>query len=400
MTISTKLKTLASTLSRDGLAGTVRRIGKSSRMRWYRWRGQRLNYRLGWRTKRPILVIESDDWGAEHIPGPDAIKQMEGTDFLPWDSLSVFDGLETADDVDRLCNVLNSHKDGDGNPAVMTANFIMANPDYVAIRESNYSSFTAKPIYSGWNHEPDAKTMLQKYREGIKCGVIVPQLHGTLHFSPDEWLLRLRQGDSTALKAFDLQMIGEKEVDVGIGTQSMGPIYYADSEVIQQRVTEGIKIFKRTFRQDSITTIAPCYGWRSDETEQALLACGIRAMQGKEYQYLPDGSVRPHYIGQRGPGGILYMVRNCVLEPISAGTTVDKCMAQICEAFSQNRPAVLCSHRVNYTSRVDVRVRDKGLAVLDGVLKQVKEKFGDVEFLSSDKLALRILSEKQTNNLV
>ena len=389
-----------STFRQSGVSGVIRRFGKSQRLQWYRWRGQRLNYRLGWRTKRPILVIESDDWGSEHIPGPKAIEKMKEMGLFLSDSHGMFDSLETADDIDKLCDILNSHKDGDGNPAVMTANFIMANPDYVAIRESNYSSFKAKPIYSGWNHEPDAKTMLQKYREGINCGVIVPQLHGMLHFCPDVWMENLCRGDPETLKAFDLQMIGEKEDASGIGIQSMSPIYHESGQAIRQLVREGIETFRSCFNIDSFTTIAPCYCWRSDETEQALLACGIRVMQGKEYQYLPDGSVRPHYIGQRGPGGILYMVRNCVLEPISAGTTVEQCISQIEWAFQHSLPAVLCSHRTNYTSRVATEVRDKGLAVLDGVLKQVKEKFGDVEFLSSDKLALRILSERQTNNLV
>jgi len=271
----------------------------------------------------------------------------------------------------------------------------MANPDYSAIKDAGYSIFKAKPIDSGWNHEPDSAGLWRSYREGIKCGVIVPQLHGTLHFSPDEWLLRLRQSDSTALKAFDLQMIGEKEVDVGIGTQSMGPIYYADSEVIQQRVTEGIKIFKRTFRQDSITTIAPCYGWRSPETERAFLPHNIVAMQGREFQHLPSGGMKLHFLGERGFEGMLYLVRNCILEPVTSKTTMDQCIAQISRSFQNGLPAVLCSHRINYTSRVATKARDKGLQVLDGVLKRVTKLFPDVEFLSSDKLALRILEESQ-----
>ncbi|MFH0982610.1 MAG: hypothetical protein V2A79_13890 [Planctomycetota bacterium] len=36
-------------------------------------------------------------------------------------------------------------------------------------------------------------------------------------------------------------------------------------------------------------------------------------------------------------------------------------------------------------------VRDRGLAILDGVLREVTRRFPEVEFLSSDKLALRIL---------
>ena len=66
---------------------------------------------------------------------------------------------------------------------------------------------------------------------------------------------------------------------------------------------------------------------------------------------------------------------------------------QICRAFSYKMPAVVCSHRLNYTSRVSDSIRDKGLTVLAGVLEKVLHKFPEAEFLSSDKLASRILSE-------
>lgn len=400
MSLMKKAQIFVRVLQQNGISGVFSRISKSQRLRWYRRRGQRLNYRYGWRSKRPVLVIESDDWGAEHIPGPEVLAKMKKIGLLGSDSHSMFDSLETTGDVDKLCGVLSSYKDGDGNPAVMTANFIMANPDYSAIKDSGYSSFKSKPIDSGWNHEPEAETLLQKYREGIKSGVIVPQLHGMLHFCADIWMESLRQGDQQTLKAFDLQMIGEKEDASEIGIQSMSPIYHSSAEAIKQLIDDGTEAFNRIFGNDSITTVAPCYGWRSDETEGLLLSRNVLAMQGREYQHQPDGSMKSHYLGEYGVGGILYLVRNCILEPIGANTKVEQCVGQILWAFQHDLPAIVCSHRINYTSRVASSVRDKGLAVLDGVLKQVTEKYSDVEFMSSDKLALRILSDNQQDNLV
>jgi len=400
MSLMKKAQIFVRVLHQKGISGVFCRISRSQRLQWYRRRGKRLNYRYGWRSKRPVLVIESDDWGAEHIPGPEVLAKMKKIGLRGTDSHGMFDGLETADDVDKLCDILSSYKDGDGNPAVMTANFIMANPDYSAIKDSGYSGFKSKPIDSGWNHEPEAKTLLQKYREGIKGGVIVPQLHGMLHFCTDIWMENLRQSDQQTLKAFDLQMIGEKEDASGIGIQSMSPIYYSNAEVIKQLIDHGTGAFNRIFGKDSITTVAPCYGWRSNETEELLLSRNVLAMQGREYQHQPDGSMKLHYLGEYGVGGILYLVRNCTLEPIGADTTVEQCVGQIKRAFQHGLPAIVCSHRINYTSRVASEVRDKGLAVLDGVLKQVTEKYGDVEFMSSDKLALRILSENQPDNFV
>ena len=393
-----KVQIAVSMFRRSGISGVIRRVCESIRMRWrmkcwYGPRGRLLNYWKSWRTDRPILVIESDDWGAEHIPGPDAVRTAEIEKISFSGSHSSFDGLETADDVDRLCDVLSAHRNADGDSAVLTANFVMANPDFEAVKQSGYSVFKARTIDKGFNHEADGTRLWKSYRNGIESGLLVPQFHGLLHFCPDEWLERLRQGDAGTLKAFDLQMVGEDLTSSGIGIQSMAPIYYTSAESIQHFVKEGVKIFKQIFNMNSLTTIAPCYAWKSPETEQALLPEGILAMQGKEYQCLPNGSTRLHYLGQLGPGGILYMVRSCKLEPLAAGTSVDKCFTQVRNAFARNIPAVLCSHRFNYTSRVDTKVRDKGLAVLDGVLKRVTQVYPNVEFLSSDKLALRILKE-------
>jgi len=393
MSFSSKVQTALVTFRRDGASEVTRRLRKSVRMRWHRRRGRTLNYKKSWRTKQPVLVIESDDWGAEHIPGPNALREIQEAGFLFEASYHDYDGLETPEDVDRLCELLSNYRDGNGNPAVLTANFIMANPDFTAIKETEYTVFKAKTIDRGWNNEPDSNALWHSYRKGIKEGVFVPQLHGIRHFNPEQWLEKLRCGDSATLKAFSLQTIGENEYPSEIGTESMGPIYHGNDQAIQELVSEGIETFSTCFNMDSFTTIAPCYGWRSPETEEALLSHGVQAMQGGVSQYLPNGKVKLHYLGEHGPAGMLYMVRTCRLEPISAGTSVEECFAQICDAFARNIPAVLGSHRINYTSRVDVRIRDKGLAVLDGVLKRVIQAYRNVEFLSSDKLALHILQE-------
>ena len=387
------MSVLLSTLSEDGVRGVFRRIHKSQSLWWYSRRGRKLNYQFGWQSEHPVLVIESDDWGAERVPGPDVIREMQGTGFYPKNLTAVCDGIERPNDVDRLCDVLNSHKDSGRNPAVITANFVMANPDFLAIRESNYSVFKAKIIDEGWNHEQDSAALWQSYRNGFRSGLIVPQLHGMLHFCPDEWLRKLRQGDAVSLKAFSLQMIGEREDIASVGREGMGAIYHVEAEAINRLVEEGLGAFKRVFGMDSITTIAPCYAWRSPETEEALLLQRIRVMQGREYQILPGWKMKAHYLGERGPGGTLYLVRNCLLEPVDAMTTVEQCIAQIEESFRSGLPAIICSHRMNYSSRVSTKFRDKGLSTLDGVLKQITKEFPDVEFLSSDKLALRILEE-------
>lgn len=390
MWVVKKLKIMFLVLCKRGMTALLCRVVKSCMLRWCCWRGHKLNFRCGWRSKQLILVIESDDWGAEHIPGAQVIEQMKGTDFFPKDLDIMLDGLETADDVDRLCSVLNCYRDSSGNPAVITANFVMANPDFSAIRESNYSVFKAKPIDTGWNHEPNSAALWRSYRDGIRSGLIVPQLHGMLHFCPDEWLKRLRQGDPTAMSAFDAKMIGENSDASALGRQSMGPIYHTDDETIKELIEQGTKTFKRVFGMGSITTVAPCCVWRSPQTEGMLLSCNVRVMQGVLYQYFPGGRMKLHYMGERDPSGMFYTVRNCMLEP---KVGFEQCVSQIEKSFQFGLPAVISSHRLNYTSRISSNIRDNRLAMLNRVLEYVTTKFPNVQFLSSDNLALRILEE-------
>ena len=367
--------------------------GRAVQLRWYRFFGKRLNYVRGWHTTRPMLVIESDDWGAEHIRSAEALWEILGREARFSDESSFSDGLERPGDVDRLCDVLSSFRDSEGRNAVLTANFVMANPDFKAVKESGFRDFRYRPIQSGFNHEEEPDGLWKAYRAAIENDVMVPQFHGLLHFSPAEWLSRLQRGDSATLKAFELEMIGEGPDSIGIGLTSMAPIYHGSEEAIEEQVRAGTELFRRTFGMESITTIAPCYGWRSPETENALLRHGVRAMQGRPYQYLPDGRMRMHYTGQHGYGGMVYMVRNCLLEQINGTSTIAQCKSEIAEAFAHRVPAIVCSHRMNYTSRVSTKTRDNGLKSLEEVLQFVLSKYPDAEFAGSDALSMALFTE-------
>jgi hypothetical protein len=392
MTLLGQCKSLAASLGRGGVPEGYRHVRKMCTVRWYRWRGTVLNNRRGWRSDHPLLVIESDDWGTERTRSALDGQALREAGLGLADQSGLLDGLETRDDVAALCEVLSAHKDSLGRPAVMTVNFVLANADFDSVAKSDYGQMAVKSIVDGWNHESDAERLWQAYRGGVDAGLLVPQFHGYLHFSPDSWLAQLRGGDVATKLAFDRRMIGPMSEASGLRTMGVSSLYDREEEAIRRHVSEGMRLFRAAFGRGSVTTIAPRYVWRSPETELIMAEHGIRAMQGKQWQYLPDGRCRARYIGQRGAGGMLYLVRNCDLEPIAGGTTVEGCMRQVTEAFSRGLPAVLCSHRINYTSRVSPGVRDEGLAVLNEVLGQVVAKYPNVEFVGSDALAERILA--------
>ena len=88
-----------------------------------------------------------------------------------------------------------------------------------------------------------------------------------------------------------------------------------------------------------------------------------------------------------------YFYRNCVFEQAlnhNAGKTdeeiINKILSDIDFAFSCNKPAIICTHRINYTSGIDAQSRNAGLKLLDKLLCEVEQRYSNIEFLSSDEL--------------
>uniref|UniRef100_UPI0040496F24 hypothetical protein n=1 Tax=Flavobacterium sp. TaxID=239 RepID=UPI0040496F24 len=83
-----------------------------------------------------------------------------------------------------------------------------------------------------------------------------------------------------------------------------------------------------------------------------------------------------------------YNIRNCFFEPSSAPDRdwVDSCLVQISSAFLWNKPAVICSHRINYIGFIDEKNRDRGLRDLNNLLKKIVQKWPEVKFISTDEL--------------
>ena len=84
-----------------------------------------------------------------------------------------------------------------------------------------------------------------------------------------------------------------------------------------------------------------------------------------------------------------YNIRNCFFEPsmLPSKNWVDSCLAQIQSAFLFSKPAVICSHRINFIGFISEKNRDRGLKDLDQLLQQVLKKWPDVKFISTDQLS-------------
>ena len=101
-----------------------------------------INERRGWKTDRHIVVIESDDWGSIRTSSLQALGRLKdkGVNFSDA-SFNRYDTLATNDDLELLMEVLSSIKDIKNNPAKITFNCCLTNPDFDKIKASNYTQY-------------------------------------------------------------------------------------------------------------------------------------------------------------------------------------------------------------------------------------------------------------------
>ncbi len=352
-------------------------------------RGSKSNF-LGKKIKEKLIIIESDDWGAIRTPSKEALKAFakKGLDLANSDYK--VDALASKDDLELLFEILASFKGNDGQPAKLTANTIMANPDFDRIKESGYTQYFYEEFTDTFKHYPNHADNLELWKEGMRQGLFWPQFHGREHLNYNRWLKVLQSGNKDALFCFDWGTTYSGKGDYSF----MEALEWDSKKDIPEQnkvLEEGLGIFKRKFGFPSESFIAPCYTW-DPNIEEALAKNGIKWIQGSRSQKIPTGSFgnykyMGHYFGDTNQYGTKYNVRNCFFEPsLSSNDQVDSCLGKIANAFLFGKPAVISSHRINYVGFIEPSNRDRGLRELERLLKSILKNWPDVKFISTDQL--------------
>ena len=352
----------------------------------------------GWRTERKIVVIESDDWGSIRMPSRQVYSELLSKG-LHVDRLSYmkYDSLESNTDLNMLFEVLTSYSDKNGNHPVITANTIMTNPDFEKIRKSEFTEYFAESFTETLKRYPEHDQVFALYQQGIEQRIFYPQLHGMEHLNVKRWMNALKSGNSDTRLAFDYEMFDLSTSHTDIGENSfMDTFCPATIEEIteqNQRIIEASKLFRDTFGYGSKTFIAPCYIWRP-EHEAAFSLAGFENIQSGSYQLLPDIGPKNsfkkklHYTGQKNQYNSSYTVRNCFFEPSNnQDNVVDKCFSQVKNAFRNNKPAIISSHRLNFTGSIVPENRERNLEQLSILLSKILSEFPDTEFYNSADLS-------------
>lgn len=343
-----------------------------------------------------VLIIESDDWGSIRMPSRESYENLLKNG-IPVDKCPFlkFDSFETVADFESLYSCLSDFKDTKGNQPVITANFILANPDFRKIEESNFSEYHREFFWDFLKKSDlliDYKLALDK---GIKNKYIRPQLHGLEHLNVPYWISCLNFDMKETKVAFSYNVYGISTTVTKENRRTyLAALDYKSQAEFENYTKPSLvlayKEFEGFFGYKSKSFIAPNYVW-SEQVEQVLLDLGLESIQSSRFRKLPvfyNSKGLKQFTGVN-TNGFACGVRNVLFEPsviTNKKLHLEKAVNDINMAFKFNKLAIISSHRLNFMGSLENYNRYENLQLLHELISRVQKKWPQIEFQSSDNL--------------
>jgi hypothetical protein len=356
------------------------------------------------KVNKRYVIIESDDWGSIRMPSNEAFETLikKGVP-IGNDPFNRYDSLESEEDLALLFETLSSIKDCNGKNPIITANTIVANPDFEKIKNANFEKYYYESVVDTFKKYPNHSNSLKMWKEGIDNNLFYPQFHGREHLDINTWLDLLKSKDKDFLLAFDLGVFGiNKKIKIHRRYDCMAT-FDINSEKDKNNhpaiIKEGMDIFKSIFGYSSKSFIAPTYVW-DENLENILAENSVKYLQGFNYQLIPRANTsnyikKIHYTGQKNKLDQTYLVRNAFFEPsLYKKDWENEVLNRAKIAFRWNTPLIISSHRVNFIGELDKSNRDNNLKLLSKTLKTLLKKWPNIEFIHSSKLGDILNGEK------
>lgn len=362
----------------------------------------------GWRTKRHVVVIESDDWGSIRMSSKEAFDRMLKAG-MPVDRshYNLYDSLECNDDLEQMYETLSKFKDSTGRYPVITGVNVVANPDFEKIKTNNFSEYIYEPYTETCKRYSNHDRVYDLWKEGIEKRLMVPIFHGREHLNAQFWMRALRDKNKSTLVGFENEVTGmpgikgEKLPDF----QAAFQIDTINDLVYQKEVLKtGLDLFEELYGYRS-RYFVPTNGPFNNTLEKDLNEHGVKYINTGKKQKEPLGNgqykINTRFIGDENQYGQIYITRNCFFEPTCSGysrplTTdwINNCLKEIEIAFRWRKPAVISSHRVNYIGYLHPENRERSLKQLSELLGKMLKRWPDIEFMTSSELGDLITSKK------
>ena len=326
---------------------------------WYAKRLLALWHEPVWRC--PVLVIESDDWGAGMLSQTGAL--------------------------DDLRKLLSYHCDHTGRHPVMTLGIVLAIADTEAIRATAGREYLRIAL-------DDARLapVLAALRAGIGEGVFVPQLHGMEHYWPAA-VMAAAQTDKRVVAWLTGDVLPRTE-DLPSPLQSRWtaaavlPSLPLSTPDINDAVATEASAFQRIFGTTAQVAVPTTFVW-NDEVERAWSVHGVRCivtpgtrLEYRDAQGRPAGDGRKILNGEFGQNGVLYVVRDQYFEP-ALGHRTEQGLAALARQTACARPTLLETHRFNFLGET----ANAALQELNNLLGKACANYRTLRFLSTQEIA-------------
>jgi hypothetical protein len=304
--------------------------------------------------RHPVLIVESDDWGAGPLAQAPALRAI------------------------TAC--LARHRDAAGRSPVMTVALILALPEPgQAMRLRQFDT-------------PEFAPILAALREGIACGVLAPQLHGMTHFWPPALARAAQRQPEVAawLAAPDLTENLPSPLQSRWIDASELPSRPLPADAIEQAVASEIALYTRLLATRPEVVVPPTFVWDA-RVEAAWAAAGVSVVVTPGRRYTSrDGAGRPGGVdrtmrnGEAASGGALYLVRDDYFEPI-LGHRSERALAALRQKTDLGRPCLLETHRNNFLAAAGGKP-EASVALLDTLFAEALAAFPSLRFCSSAEL--------------
>lgn len=360
----------------------------------------------GFHTNRKLLVIDSDDWGSIRMPSKKVYDTLlAGGNGECKDAFLKYDCLEREEDLYGLYDTLAEVTDLNGRHPCFTANFAVANPDFSKINPA-LNRYAYESIIETYKRYYPENNILKTIKEGYEKKIFFPQLHAREHVNVVRWMNDLKKEKAETKNILKYHLIStftsfSKSNLFGY----MDALNYDSKhevEFLDIYITEAIKMFNDIFGYSSETFVASCYTW-TDKIEEILAREGIRCMKTQCWQkrFVGKGTSgyfpKIHYTGEIGKRQMRFLIRNCEFEPSLNEYSQEhfkKCLENVEFAFTNGKPAIINSHRVNYIGAINEENAKKSRAELRNLLHILIAKYPEIEFVSANELFHIVESER------
>lgn len=286
--------------------------------------GYRQLWRRLWREPvltRPVLVLESDDWGA----GP----------------------CRQAAALGRLRAVLERHHDASGRPAAVSLALVLAVPDGPTIAATG--RYARRDLGDAAH-----SAVLRALRDGRDAGVFALQLHGLEHYWPEVLMASpdpavqawLRQPELASTERLPSHL-QSRWVDAR--TLPSTPLPTA---AVQAACQEEVRLFGQLLGAPADVVVPPTFLW-TDEVERAWAKAGVRHLVTPGVRYVQRGAdggshedgLRLATGDRRGP--LQCLVRTDYFEP-RKGRDASHALQALARDTACGRACILENHRDNF----------------------------------------------------